>query len=125
MRYILKAKKYGNNNGHIPAMFLVMGIALTGCTNQPTAPEKIAPAFTPSEEFSQASCSDLTKTLGEINAREPAVVKQQKDRRSSSLFWSFVGVGVGDGDSMIAEDIARMRGQRLAIQQTMQEKHCP
>lgn len=121
----MKAKIYGNKYGQIPTIILLMGFALSGCTNQPTSPEKIAPAFTPSEEFAQASCSDLTKTLGEINAREPALVKQQKDRRSSSLWWSFWGVGVGDGDNMIAEDIARMRGQRQAIQQAMQQKHCP
>lgn len=121
----MKVKNYVNKYGQIPAITLMIGFALSGCTNQPTSPEKIAPAFTPSEMFAQASCSDLTKTLGEINAREPELVKQQKDRRSSSLWWSFWGVGVGDGDNMIAEDIARMRGQRQAIQQTMQQKHCP
>ena len=104
---------------------LVLVLGASGCTNQPTSPDKIAPAYTPSEEFAQASCSDLAKTLGEINAKEPELVKQQSGRRTSSLWWSFWGVGVGDGDNMIAEDIARIRGQRQVIQQTMRQKACP
>ena len=107
------------------AACLLVGLGLSGCTNQPTSPEKIEPLFTPSEQFTQSSCPELSRTLAEINAREPDLVKKQKDRRSSSLWWSFWGVGVGDGDNMIAEDLARIRGQRQAIQQVMQQKHCP
>lgn len=100
-------------------------LALSACqTNQPTEADKIVPLYTAPEEFSNDSCAELKDTLSDINSREPALVKAQTERRDRSVWKSFWWNGVGDGDNSIAADIAKIRGQRDAIQKAMTRKHC-
>ena len=98
---------------------------LVACqTNQPTPADKIVPLYASPEEFSSDSCSELKETLADINSREPALVKAQTERRDQSVWKSFWWNGVGDGDNSIANDIAKIRGQREAIQKAMRRKNC-
>ena len=107
--------------GTVLAVFL-----LAGCqTNQPTPADKITPLYTAPAEFSNSSCTELRETLAEINSREPGLVNAQTERRNWSVWKSFWWNGVGDGDNSIAQDIAKIRGQREAIQKVLSKKSCP
>lgn len=107
-----------------PSITVIFSL-LAGCqTNQPTPAEAITPLYTAPSEFSNSGCSELKETLADINSREPSLVKAQTDRRSSSAWKSFWWNGVGDGDNSIAQDIAKIRGQREAIQKVMSRKNC-
>lgn len=105
---------------------LFVGLSLlSGCqTNQPTPADKITPLYFAPAEFSSSSCSELARTLADINAREPSLVEAQTNRRDWSVWKSFWWNGVGDGDNSIAADLSKMRGQREAIQKVMTQKGC-
>lgn len=104
---------------------ILISVIVAGCqTNQPTSPENITPIYSAPDEFSGSSCSELRETLADINSKEPALVKAQTERRDRSVWKSFWSTGVGDGDNSIAYDIAKIRGQRDAIQKAMTRKKC-
>ena len=101
----------------------VVGVALTGCMNMPTAPSQITGAYVSPMTYEAYDCTRLSAELSSLSRRENQLVIAQNQRISSSEIQAFL-IGAGDGDGVEASELANVKGQREAVLSSMDAKSC-
>lgn len=99
-------------------------LALAGCLNMPTPPVQIAPAYVSGLNYEQFDCNRLYAELDSLSRRESQLVAAQEQRVRTSQMQAF-WYGFGQGDSMEATELARVRGEKEAVTHAIANKQCP
>ena len=104
---------------------LVAGAGLlSGCLNMPTPENQITGAYVTTLNYEQFDCARLAVEQDALSRRESDLSAAQKQRIKTSqmqAFWQ----GVGQGDGMEANELARVRGEKEAVRKTLAIKTCP
>lgn len=98
-------------------------LALAGCLNMPTPAVQIAPAYVSGLNYEQFDCTRLYVELDSLNRRESQLVAAQEQRVRSSQMQAFL-YGFGQGDSIEATELARVRGEKEAVTRAIATKQC-
>jgi hypothetical protein len=104
-------------------------LILSGCA---TAPDSIAPAYVSQERYKALDCEQLTEERKRVEASLTDARIVQAGAASNDVAAVAVAialfpvaiVGLG-GDTAIAGDIARLRGEHIAISEAMKARGCP
>ena len=97
---------------------------LSGCLNMPTPENQITGSYVSTMTYEQFDCPRLTIEQDTLSQRESELASAQKQRIKSSqaqAFW----YGFGQGDSVEANELARVRGEQEAVRKTLALKSCP
>jgi hypothetical protein len=106
----------------------VLGAALAGCASRAN---EISASYTSPVAYSSYSCQQLREEAARLSARaaEVAGVQDQKATNDAVaagvavvLFWP--AAFMVKGDSMTGAELARLKGQRDAVEQASIEKKC-
>lgn len=103
---------------------LALLVAVTGCLNMPTPPVQITPAYVSGLNYEQFDCNRLYVELDSLSRRESQLVAAQEQRVRSSQMQAFWW-GFGQGDSIEATELARVRGEKEAVTHAIATKQCP
>lgn len=98
-------------------------VSLTACTNMPTPPSQITPAYQSGLKYEQFSCNKLAVESDALARRENQLVSAQNQRIKTSetqAFW----LGYGTGDGIEAAELASVRGESAAVRKAMENKRC-
>jgi hypothetical protein len=113
---------------HRISLAAISALSLTACA---TASDKIAPSYISPMVYDAYSCRQLAEEAQRISARASAVAGAQDSQRTQDqittgvaivVFWPaafFVG-----GDKQNAAELARLKGEMEAIEQTSIRKNC-
>ena len=107
-----------------PALLLQFGCA--------TGPDAIAPAPVPAAQYLQLGCADLAAEQARVNSSlrdAQGLQAGQAERDSGSVAAAFflftpIIMAVG-GNSSMAGEVARLKGERAALEDAMDRKGCP
>ncbi len=93
---------------------------LAGCQYGETTPAAlVAPEYVPSADYSTYSYDKLVAMHQELSRKERNLIIAQEQRREASAkqeFWW----GVGKGNGVEKSELARIRGEKDAIMETLQ-----
>ncbi|MCB1516144.1 MAG: hypothetical protein KDJ19_00800 [Hyphomicrobiaceae bacterium] len=110
------------------ASIVLLPLVLAGCA---TRPADIAPSYVSSSKYDGMSCSQLEREAEGISRAAVAAAGAQEQAAQHDaamttvgvvLFWPAIFFNKGDGAS--AAEVARLKGEILAIQQASDTKHC-
>lgn len=111
------------------AIALVATIILSGCA---TAPDSIAPAHVSQERYKALDCDQLTAERKRVEASLADARTVQSGAASNDVAAVAVAIALFPvaivalgGDTAMAGDVARLRGQQIAIGEVMKAKGCP
>ena len=110
--------------------FIALGASamLAGCAS---APKDIAPAYVSTGLYENLSCTQLRREAESVSARALAASGQQEKNRGQDaamttvavvLFWPAAFFMKGDGAA--AAEVARLKGEMVAIDQVNRIKNC-
>jgi len=102
---------------------MALAMALAGCLNMPTPPVQIAPAYVSGLNYEQFDCNRLYAELDSLSRRESQLVAAQEQRVRTSQMQAF-WYGFGQGDSMEATELARVRGEKEAVTRAVATQQC-
>jgi hypothetical protein len=101
-----------------------LAVAVAGCFNLGTKPSEIAPAYVPASQYENYDCNHLSIELADLSRRKAQLDSAQTQRRQSNKVQAF-WIGVGNGDSVVASELANVKGAILAVQKEQALKSCP
>ena len=110
-------------NHLINTFVLTSVITLSACMNMPTQPSQITSSHVSGLKYDQYSCSKLSAEMDSLVRRENQLVTAQEQRYKSSQMQAFWW-GFGQGDGIEASELANVKGEKEAIQRTMEVKGC-
>ena len=96
-------------------------ILLAGCFNMPTPTSEIVGSYSSGLRYNQYSCSKLSVELDSLARRENQLVVAQEQRVKSSQFQAFL-LGFGQGDGVVASELANVRGEKEAVRKAIAGK---
>ena len=102
---------------------VVIAAPLAGCLNMPTPKNQITGAYVSTLNYEQFDCSRLLVEQDSLSRRESELAAAQKQRIKTSQVQAF-WYGVGQGDSVEANELARVRGEQEAVRKTLATKAC-
>lgn len=101
-------------------LFLIGSVLFAGCQYGETTPAAlVAPEYVPSADYSTYSYDKLVAMHQELSRKERNLIIAQEQRREASAkqeFWW----GVGKGNGVEKSELARIRGEKDAIMETLQ-----
>jgi len=91
--------------------------------NAPTPSSQIAASPTSELKYAEYPCSRLTADLESLARRELELIGAQERRiKSSEVQTTLLGIGQGDGAE--ATELAKVRGEKVAVLKVMRAKGC-
>ena len=102
---------------------IVMGLLLAACAQKP---ESIQPSYISPVTYEAWTCPQLAQESARVEAALATASKQQTDARThDTVGVLLLGVPTGSmSGEAIAPEIARLKGTKGAIQQSMTLKNC-
>jgi len=97
-------------------------LAVAACSSPPS---KIAATAVPSSEYSDLSCSKMIRELSTVSGKLEEAERQQRNKvatDAATVFLVLVPVSSMTGD--YEADVARYKGEKLAIERAMSKKSC-
>lgn len=91
--------------------------------NMPTKTSEITGAYTSSLKYETFDCRRLSSEINSLSRRENQLVIAQEQRYKTSetqAFW----YGYGQGDGIVASELANVRGETEAIRRAMNINKC-
>ena len=98
-------------------------ISLVGCVNMPTAPAEISGSYTSDLKYAEYNCLQLASETNSLARRENQLVIAQEQRVKTSQMQAF-WYGFGQGDGIVASELANVRGTKEAVRSAMDKKIC-
>ena len=98
-------------------------LALGGCLNMPTPTNQITGTYVSGTNYQEFDCSRLIVERDSLERRETKLVAAQEQRIKNSQVQA-VWLGIGQGDSIEASELAEVRGEKEAVIKTMAAKSC-
>ena len=103
-------------------MLGLAGISLGGCMmNLPTPPAEITGSYTSSFAYQKFSCSHIAVEINGLARRENQLVTAQEQRLKTSKVQAF-WMGYGQGDGIVAAELATVRGEKNALRSVFSQK---
>jgi len=102
-------------NKTVNTLALTSFLLLVGCFNMPTPPSQIVGARCSGIQYSHMDLRSLQLEYDALSQRESDLVIAQENRIKTSqmqAFWTYFG----QGDGMEAAELARVRGEKSAVQ---------
>lgn len=102
---------------------LAMACFLAGCMNMPTKPAQITGIPASGAAYKGWDCDQLLLEYDHLRDREQTLVIAQEQRYKTSeqqAFW----YGYGQGDGIEASELARVRGELVALEKLIDQKRC-
>ncbi len=96
---------------------------VAGCMNMPTPPSEITGSYTSALKYENFDCSSLATEMDSLARRENELVAAQNQRVKTSQVQAFWW-GYGQGDGIVAAELANVRGDKEAVRKAMEGKHC-
>jgi hypothetical protein len=107
---------------------LIVACAATGCA---TAPSTIPAASTSDEVYKTLDCDGLRKERDRVNSTLRAVTDDQQSRAGRDAFAATAGAVVSPvfyllltGESGVAAEVARLKGELEAVTRVGTQKNC-
>lgn len=111
------------------AIALASAIILSGCA---TAPDSIAPAHVARERYRALDCGQLATerrrveaSLADARAVQGGAAANDAAAVAVAIALFPVAIAALGGDTSMAADVARLRGEHIAISEVMKDKACP
>ena len=104
-------------------MFCFVGLVLAGCAKSPSA---IPPVAVASSEYSGRSCNVLNKDYRSVLDKLSAAEKKQRQAQTGDaigVFLILVPISSLTGGEAEA-DIGRYKGEKIAIERSMEKRGC-
>jgi hypothetical protein len=98
-------------------------VALCGCLNMPTPTNQITGAYVSTLNYEQFDCNRLVVEQDSLSRRESGLAAAQEQRVKTSQMQAF-WFGFGQGDSVEATELARVRGEKEAVLKAKATKGC-
>ena len=99
----------------------IVPVILTGCFNMPTPTSEITGSYTSELKYENFKCSKLKVELTSLSRRESKLVIAQGQRIKSSQMQAF-WMGFGQGDGVVASELANVRGEKEAVRKAIDAK---
>lgn len=104
-------------------LLIALAVGLGGCFNMPTPPNQISGTYVSDLNYENFGCDRLLPELDSLNRREAQLVAAQQQRVKTSEMQAFMW-GFGQGDSIEANELSSVRGQKEAVQKAIDVKKC-
>ncbi len=100
-----------------------LGLGLAGCAKKP---EAIAPAYVSHMQYQAFTCSQLASEAARLDAALAQVSEAQRNARSGDVAGVILlGLPVSSmSGGNVADQVAAVKGQQVAVQQSMNLKNC-
>jgi hypothetical protein len=108
-------------NKVIYSLAIASFLLLVGCFNMPTPPSQIVGARCSGVQYANMDLRSLQLEYDSLSQRESDLVIAQESRIKTSqmqAFWTYFG----QGDGMEAAELARVRGEKAAVQAAIAAK---
>jgi len=97
--------------------------AMGGCANLPTPSSQITGSYVSPIKYEKLDCEQLVVENNSLARRENQLVIAQEQRLKTSKVQAF-WYGYGNGDGVEASELANVRGEKEAVQFSMEKKNC-
>ncbi len=89
----------------------------------PTPPSQITGSYTSGLRYQGYDCPRLGIELDSLARREDQLALAQEQRIKTSQMQAFWW-GFGQGDGIVASELANVRGEKEAVRKAMDVRHC-
>ena len=96
---------------------------LAGCMNMPTPPAQITGSYVSGLRYEKYDCSQLGAELNSLARQENRLVIAQNQRIKTSEVQAFWW-GYGQGDGIVAAELANVQGKKEAVRKAIGIKNC-
>jgi hypothetical protein len=105
------------------ALLTIAVMVFSGCMNLPTPPSQITSSYTSDLNYKDFSCKELAAEQASLSRRENQLVTAQEQRIETSKVQAFWW-GYGQGDGVVASELANVRGKKEAVRKALDSKGC-
>jgi hypothetical protein len=96
---------------------------LTSCANCGTHAEQITGSYVSPVKYKHYTCRELATESSSLSRRLNSLTIAQESRVDSNQVQAF-WLGYGNGDGIVAAELATVKGEKEAVRSTMQQKQC-